>query len=770
MADEWDQFKDAPQQRPDFYARNKAYAKPAASYQTKLSPPEEAQFRSWVKTNKVPFEDSPTADYDMRGFFKGLISKDPHAESGVNQNDGKLHFNDYYKTPYHESFSSESQWATKDAPSWNDKDQLVSPTGQIVFDERAKNAQQSSDPWSRFADARAPSNLGTAARIAGSIVPNAVPGIAAAETGLALGTGAVATPIAGLAGLLSSPLYAAGMIDTHPGDVVRNTQDFFTYRPRSDAGKLNVDVTTKPLQLLDKGTNYVGEKTADVTGSPAAGATVKTGLDMIPALLLKGRGKAHAAADTAETRAQAYVRTRTNLAWDSLADKTKKALATIAEDAKNLDGLDAKALERQARLDSQGIPYTRGDVTRDLGQITREETIAKSDAGKPVRDIRTQQDVRLHEIIDNLRKQTGAVADTRQGVGKSVQGAERAKLEDIQAKKRVAYKLAEDLGALSEPVSTAPLRAWLKNPINKRNYPALGSALDDFEKGGKVSVNELEQIRQEATAAAKSGDKGAHYAGEAVGAIDAVLDASENSAYKNARAAHRAEKAEFDRQGAVKKLVSEKGYSTDRAVALEDTFDSIVMKGSAEDIGKVKKSLTEGDTKAKVKGAQAWKDIQGATLDHLKESAAGKRAIVGEGEQLQFSSKFREVFSDLDKDGKIDAIFSPEQAAALRNLYKSVGDVRTKPNAHIAGSDTTPRLVSMLEKIGKLPGGTLISGAAKLGSKVLESGRDVRDARAATRTPLEDSASKAQATIDRRRANRLAIDTRNALLTNERDQ
>jgi hypothetical protein len=25
---------------------------------------------SWIKANKVPFDDSPTSDYDMRGFWK----------------------------------------------------------------------------------------------------------------------------------------------------------------------------------------------------------------------------------------------------------------------------------------------------------------------------------------------------------------------------------------------------------------------------------------------------------------------------------------------------------------------------------------------------------------------------------------------------------------------------------------------------------------------------------------------------------------------------
>ena len=122
----------------EYYARNSKYARPADSYQTQLSSDEEAEFRKWAKKNKVPYSDSKKADYDMRGFWKAAKTGDPRAASGINANDGRMHFSDYWKTPYHESFSVESQWATPMAPRWNEEDQLILPDGSIVFDERAK--------------------------------------------------------------------------------------------------------------------------------------------------------------------------------------------------------------------------------------------------------------------------------------------------------------------------------------------------------------------------------------------------------------------------------------------------------------------------------------------------------------------------------------------------------------------------------------------------------------------------------------------------------
>lgn len=109
------------------------------SYNTALSPLEEMAFRQWVSSNSVPFNpDAQSSDYDMRGFYRGLQQQSPMAQSGVNANDNKLHYSDYYKTPSHQSFSSESQWADQNTPQWVNDSQLASPSGKIVFDETPK--------------------------------------------------------------------------------------------------------------------------------------------------------------------------------------------------------------------------------------------------------------------------------------------------------------------------------------------------------------------------------------------------------------------------------------------------------------------------------------------------------------------------------------------------------------------------------------------------------------------------------------------------------
>lgn len=129
------------QSQNDIYQRNAPYVAPGASnFTTRLDPLQEMMFQKWVGQNNVPFDPNAggAQDYDMRGFYQGLMNGNPKAMTAVNPNDNALHYPDYWKTPYHQSFSGESKWAGPVAPMWNDKDQLVSPGGEVLYDERKR--------------------------------------------------------------------------------------------------------------------------------------------------------------------------------------------------------------------------------------------------------------------------------------------------------------------------------------------------------------------------------------------------------------------------------------------------------------------------------------------------------------------------------------------------------------------------------------------------------------------------------------------------------
>lgn len=121
--------------RESLLKRNLQYAKPNWKVTT-LPADQEKAFQEWVAKNKVPFDiKDKYPDYDMRGFYSALMAKDKRAAAAINPTTKTMHYPDYWKTPYHESFSSESQWAAKGAPSWKDN-KLVAPSGEVVFEDK----------------------------------------------------------------------------------------------------------------------------------------------------------------------------------------------------------------------------------------------------------------------------------------------------------------------------------------------------------------------------------------------------------------------------------------------------------------------------------------------------------------------------------------------------------------------------------------------------------------------------------------------------------
>lgn len=105
-------------------------------------------------------------------------------------------------------------------------------------------------------------------------------------------TGLGATAIGGLKGI--SELVQGHGIDAAT-NAVNNTQDSLTYVPKTDMGKKIQDVASSPLNPMNypsEAGDYLGDKTLELTGSPALATAVNTGVNALPLLFLKKGGKA----------------------------------------------------------------------------------------------------------------------------------------------------------------------------------------------------------------------------------------------------------------------------------------------------------------------------------------------------------------------------------------------------------------------------------------------------------------------------------------------
>lgn len=155
-------------------------------------------------------------------------------------------------------------------------------------------------------------------QVAQQMFPIATP---AAENIAQLATSAVSTPIAGVAGLGAGATHAAGLTETPAADVVGNVQDWTTYSPQTEMGQFVSGIVNAPQAALSHVADVAGENVAvpqnmnapalmRIPGrgpltraqaaselgidpnAPGLGAALNTAIQMAPALLLKGRGRA----------------------------------------------------------------------------------------------------------------------------------------------------------------------------------------------------------------------------------------------------------------------------------------------------------------------------------------------------------------------------------------------------------------------------------------------------------------------------------------------
>lgn len=139
------------------------------------------------------------------------------------------------------------------------------------------------------------------------------------DAGLALGSGAIAAPVSGLAGI------AGTLLPGKPGQGARwteNVQDAMSYEPKTEIGQGITKAVSYPFQKLAEGADIAGSATAEGTKSPLLGAGVNTALQSVPMVL--GRVGAGAKAVEASTARAAALKLK-NAQTDAAMIAAKKA-------------------------------------------------------------------------------------------------------------------------------------------------------------------------------------------------------------------------------------------------------------------------------------------------------------------------------------------------------------------------------------------------------------------------------------------------------------
>lgn len=380
---------------------------------------------------------------------------------------------------------------------------------------------------------------------------------------------------------------------------------------------------------------------------------------------------------------------------------------------------------RQRRERAGGLPVpvtlTKGQAERDFEQQRFERETAKDPkAGKPLRERFAEQNEQILQNFDSWIDQTGAEAPDLRATGKVVDQALVEKAN--RAKKEVdkAYNAARESGETSRMVPTDELVAWIeKSRSAAKNAPVISAIEDELVrlqgatrgadgklKAGNMTINDLEEVRKMVGRLADPGTPNLPYGIDAKKLIDAATEGRGGKLYQQARKLRSDYAREFEDHGVVAKLLRAKPGTADRAVAYEDVFAHSILTGSLDDVRTLARTLKG----AGPQGERAWRELQGATIGHIRDEITKNVATDERGNRIVSASKLDKLIADLDRDGKLDYIFGKRNAEQLRDINDLAKDVYTAPPGAVNSSGTAS---VMLQALGEIATGHLSIGTAK---------------------------------------------------------
>ena len=363
----------------------------------------------------------------------------------------------------------------------------------------------------------------------------------------------------------------------------------------------------------------------------------------------------------------------------------------------------AAATLRQERAQRMNIPLTKGEQVPELGLQQFESDIVKKnpELAKPLIEFKETQKKAIVDQFERLAGQTGAeFADPTayRKVGSIVDSALLKEFEAKNIKVDKAYEAARAAGETKQVVNTKPLEQWLETnapeAISVPEINTIGAKLQQLKKikNGEITIDDLEQLYKSAGQLGEPGKSSGTFMKQIKNVINDMTEGAGGDLYRVARAERRQLGKDFEDNYRVAKLLGTKAGYVDRAVALDDVFKHIVLDGSLEEMRTVTKLLK----KAGPEGQQAYAELQGQTIQHLKDQLTKNSSG-----QLSFA-KLKTAIDSLEREGKLEYMFGKTGRDSLMDLKATVQDALVKDPRAVNYSNTGNVVLRGLDALVKI--------------------------------------------------------------------
>lgn len=526
--------------------------------------------------------------------------------------------------------------------------------------------------------------------------------IGSGETALTLATGATTGTVGMLAGGVAGAVnnLTNGRYGI-PGGVEAGMQqgaESLTYAPRTESGQDQAAAVGNALQAVLPAFPLTAELGAAARAAGAAGTVAR---DAAAAGVQRIRTAAPAVAERVQ---------RTLNRNPELATPTPGTLASGGSAATDM------ATQRRQIADEVGVKLTVGQETREQQQLRFEQETAKGEHGGKFRERYSDQNAQVEKHFDNLVDRTGAEVVDVTDVGKAVDKVLRKELARDKTEVRVKYAAADKSPEALAPVvlddavqflnDSAPDQAVSKVLVAARAHAIKLGIAAEGEAGELMAlpttVKNAETFRRAVGAATDYEPTNIRNSAIIKGSVDTATEALAGPLYRDARRARENLGNKWQNRGVISDLMNNKRGMNDRKVVVEDVFKHIILDSDRAEVGHLRRVLHAGGEE----GRQAWKELQGATVNWIKDRAFSNTATDMRGNTILSVSKLENAITKLEQGKKLDFVFGKAGAQHMRDLVDLSKVIYTTPPGAVNTSNTASVLMAALAEAGVTGGMT----------------------------------------------------------------
>lgn len=556
--------------------------------------------------------------------------------------------------------------------------------------------------------------------------------VGAGETALTLGTGAVGGTLGTLAGTLQglSQQILSGQFGTP--EAMRAVEkaaaagaQALTYQPRTQAGQEQVQAVGQVLA------NVLPPVLPTIAAPGAVMQAVRTAAPTVGAARqIAGAAGQRAATATGQAIARP-VQAATTAVRETLGMETPAVATTAPAAGARVSGGAAATPEALRRVTTaEGlpvpIPLTRGGATREAEQLAFEKEQMKGPMGEPLRQRVEQQNLAALQNFDLLAEMTDAQLVDLTATGGAVVKALSDGLANAKAKTRTAYQQARkspEANVAIDPatkvnfeIDDTPVQISVIDYLNSRPTGVRSADVADsiraqmrlldlatVDADGKLvarpaTVGRMEDLRREISGIAKFDDAtGIRDETILKKLIDLQTEPVAGDLYKKARQLRTQQATKYENRAIVANLIKNRKGMDDPKVAADQVFRKSILNASPDEITFLKRVLmTSGDD-----GKQAFKELQGATVRHIRDEATKGMGMDSNDRPLVSAAKLHQTVRALDANGRLDLMLGKKNAAIVRDLNDTVRYVSTvPPGTLINSSGTAGTLMAAIAEAG----------------------------------------------------------------------